>query len=401
MNKEAFIEKYAVDRFQTDSQKWDALEQRFGNGDLLSMWVADMEFKTSEKIIEVLSKRIEHGVFGYSFVARDYYQIFSKWMSVHHQFPIDKEWVRFSPGVVPAIYWMINAFTKPADACLILTPVYYPFHNAVKDTERKLVTVDLKNDKGYYTMDFNAIEKAIIDHQVRLFIMCSPHNPVGRVWSETELEKIMEICKRHQVLIVSDEIHQDIIPGDKKFIPAAIVDSGKYRNQLITLSAASKTFNLASLVHGHIIISDEKLRQRYDEYAKKVNHAEENLIGMIATKAGYQDGEEWLAGLLEVIRDNYNYVKKSFEEQAKEIVVSPLEGTYLLFLDLRSYIEPENTKEFIQDKCRLAVDYGEWFGDNFKGFIRLNLATHPKYVEEAVTRIILEISKLSDKKKAI
>lgn len=153
MNKEAFIEKYAVDRFKTDSQKWDALEQRFGNGDLLSMWVADMEFKTSEKIIEAISKRIEHGVFGYSFVAGDYYQIFSKWMSVHHQFPIDKEWVRFSPGVVPAIYWMINAFTKPADACLILTPVYYPFHNAVKDTERKLVTVDLKNDKGYYTMD--------------------------------------------------------------------------------------------------------------------------------------------------------------------------------------------------------------------------------------------------------
>lgn len=394
MNKETFIEKYAVDRHKTDSLKWDDLEQRFGKADLLSMWVADMEFKTSEKIIAAISKRLEHGVFGYSFVPDDYYQIFSQWMNTHHRFPIEKEWVRFSPGVVPAIYWMINAFTNPGDACLVLTPVYYPFHNAVNDTNRQLVTVDLINDNGYYTMDYNAIEQAIINHQVRLFIMCSPHNPVGRVWSEEELEAILDICRRHQVLVVSDEIHQDIIPGTKKFIPAAIVADGIYRSNLITLSAASKTFNLASLVHGHIVITDENLRQHYDSYTKKVNQAEVNLIGIIATKAGYQEGVAWLDSLLEVIRDNYAYVKKCFNEQANKIIVSPLEGTYLLFLDLRSYIQPEETKAFIQDKCQLAVDYGEWFGVNFKGFIRLNLATHPKYVKKAVSRIILEINKM-------
>jgi cystathionine beta-lyase len=394
MTTDEFVKKYAVDRYGTSSLKWDALDVRFGDPDLISMWVADMEFKTCEKVIEAMVERSKHGVFGYSYIPDDYFTVFSNWMEKRHNFPIEKEWVRFSSGVVITLYWMMNAFTNPGDACMIFTPVYYPFHNAVKDTGRKLVTVDLVNNNGYFTIDYNAVEKMIIENEVKLFIQCSPHNPAGRVWTEEELNQILGICKKHNVLVISDEIHQDIIIGDKKFIPSGIVGGGKYLDNLITVSAASKTFNLAGLLNSHIVICDEKLRKRYDEYAKKVNQAEVNVMGITATQAAYAYGEEWLENILEIIRKNYQYIKEELNNKAPDIVVTPLEGTYLLLLDLRKCIKPEDTKAFIQDKCRLAVDFGEWFGANFKGFVRLNLATDPKYVKQAVANIVDVIGKL-------
>jgi cystathionine beta-lyase len=389
-----FVKKYSVDRYGTSSLKWDALDVRFGDPDLLSMWVADMEFKTCEKVIEAMVERTRHGVFGYSYIPDDYYKAFSHWMEKRHGFPIEKEWVRFASGVVTTLYWTINAFTNPGEACMIFTPVYYPFHNAVKDTGRKLVTVDLVNNNGHFTIDYAAVENAIVENEVKLFIQCSPHNPAGRVWTEEELDQILGICKKHNVLVVSDEIHQDIIIGDKKFIPSAIVRDGKYLDNLITVSAASKTFNLAGLLHNHIVICDEKLRKRYDAYAKTVNQAEVNVMGVIATQAAYTYGEEWLENMLEIVRMNYRYIKEELNNKTPEIVVTPLEGTYLLLLDLRKYIKPEDTKAFIQDKCRLAVDFGEWFGANFKGYVRLNLATDPKYVQRATANIVEVIGKL-------
>lgn len=389
-----FVEKYAVNRYGTQSLKWDALDVRFGDPELLSMWVADMEFRTCDTISAAMAERVKHGVFGYSYISDDYYKAFSGWMEKRHGFPIEKEWVRFATGVVTTLYWMINAFTKPGDACLILTPVYYPFHNAVKDTGRKLVTLDLTNTDGYFTMDGAAIEKAIVENQVKLFIQCSPHNPAGRVWTEAELEMVLAICKKHGVLVVSDEIHQDIIVGDKKFIPAAIVKDGLYRDNLITVSAASKTFNLAGLLHNHIVICDEALRKQYDAYAKTVNQTEVNVMGMVATQAAYAHGEEWLEQLLTVIRENCRHITNELRANAPEIVITPLEGTYLLLLDLRNYIKPSETKAFIQDRCGLAVDFGEWFGENFKGFVRLNLATDPKYVQAAAANIIKQIQAL-------
>lgn len=394
MTTNEFVKRYSVDRYGTSSLKWDALDVRFGDPDLLSMWVADMEFKTCEKVIEAMVERTRHGVFGYSYIPDDYYKAFSHWMEKHHRFPIEKEWVRFASGVVTTLYWTINAFTNPGEACMIFTPVYYPFHNAVKDTGRKLVTIDLANNNGHFTIDYAAVENAIVENEVKLFIQCSPHNPAGRVWTEEELDRILGICKKHNVLVISDEIHQDIIIGDKKFIPSAIVRDGKYLDNLITVSAASKTFNLAGLLHNHIVICDEKLRKKYDAYAKTVNQSEVNVMGVIATQAAYTYGEEWLENLLEIIRTNYRYIKDELNNKAPEIVITPLEGTYLLLLDLRKYIKPEDTKAFIQDKCRLAVDFGEWFGANFKGFVRLNLATDPKYVQRATANIIDVIGKL-------
>lgn len=387
MIKEEFLKKYLVDRRGTDCSKWDGLEQKFGEKDLLAMWVADTEFKTCDAIVEALEKRCRHGVFGYSMVPDRYYDIFSKWMERRYGFAVKKEWVRFSTGCVTGISWMIHAFTQPGDACMILTPVYYPFHNVVTNNNRKLVKVDLNYEDGYFTMNYEAIERAVVENQVKMFLMCSPHNPAGRMWKEEELDRVLSICKEHHVLVVSDEIHQDIIFEGKRFVPAAMVSGGKYRDMVITLNSASKTFNLATLIHSHIIITDERLRNVYDKFASGLNRTEISIMGMEAAMAGYEKGEEWLNSVLEIIYDNYLYLKETLESRLSGVRVCSMEGTYLPMIDLRACVEPEKTQDFVQKKCRLAVDYGEWFGDGYKGFIRMNLATDPAYVRQAVERL--------------
>lgn len=390
MEKQEFLSKYLVDRHGTDSFKWDDLKARYGETDLISMWVADMEFKTCDAIREAMIRRVEHGVFGYSIVSDAYYRVFSDWMEKRYNFPIKKEWVRFATGCVTAIAYMINAFTQPNDACLILTPVYYPFHNVVTNNGRKLVQVGLCYEDGCFTMDYEAIEKAIVENDVKLFLQCSPHNPAGRVWTEEELDKVLSVCQRHNVLVVSDEIHQDLVLAERPFVPAAVVSGGKYRDIVLTLSSASKTFNLATLIHSHIIITNPELMARYDRFASALNRTEVSIMGAIATQAGYSHGGEWLGNVLEIVRDNYNYLKAELNKALPQVTVCCLEGTYLVLLDLRRLIPPDRTKDFIQGKCRLAVDYGEWFGKEYQGFVRLNLATDPQYVKQAVGNLIRE-----------
>ena len=387
MQKEKFLKEYLVERKGTYSLKWDALDKRFGNADLISMWVADMEIKAPKEVIEALKERCEHGVFGYSYVSDEYYSSVINWLKEKHNYEIKKEWLRFTNGVVTAIYCFVNIFTKVDDAILILTPVYYPFHNAVKDNNRKLITCDLKNTDGYFTIDYDEVEKKIVENNVKLFIQCSPHNPAGRVWKEEELAKILEICKKHNVLVISDEIHQDIIMKGYKHIPSAIVANGKYADNLITVSAASKTFNLAGLIHSNIIISNAELRKKYDDEIKKINQTEISILGMLATQVAYEKGSEWLENVKEIIEDNFNYLKTELNKHIPEITITNLEGTYLVFLDLRKIIPIDKVKEFIQDKCNLAIDFGEWFGASFKGFIRINLATDPEIVKKAVENI--------------
>ena len=394
MQKEKFLKEYLVERKGTYSLKWDALDKRFGNADLISMWVADMEIKAPKEVIEALKERCEHGVFGYSYVSDEYYNSVINWLKEKHNYEIKKEWLRFTNGVVTAIYCFVNIFTKVDDAILILTPVYYPFHNAVKDNNRKLITCDLKNTDGYFTIDYDEVEKKIVENKVKLFIQCSPHNPAGRVWKEEELARILEICKKHNVLVISDEIHQDITMKGYKHIPSAIVANGKYADNLITVSAASKTFNLAGLIHSNIIISNAELRKKYDEEIKKINQTEISILGMLATQVAYEKGSEWLENVKEIIEDNFNYLKTELNKHIPEIIITNLEGTYLVFLDLRKIIPIDKVKEFIQDKCNLAIDFGEWFGASFKGFIRINLATDPEIVKKAVESIIFEYKKL-------
>lgn len=391
MTAQEFCNKYSVERMGTNSLKWDALEARFGEADLISMWVADMDFMVPEEVRNALIQRIEHGVFGYSYVPDSYYEATINWQKKHHGNTLEKEWFRFGTGVVGVLYGMVNAFTKPKESVMIISPVYYPFHNAVKDTDRNLVLHELVNKDGIYSLDFEQFERDIKEQEVKLLIHCSPHNPVGKVWTAQELETLFEICKRNHVLVLSDEIHQDIILGEKKHIPAFSIKNGEYMDNLIIVTAASKTFNIAGLIHCHLFIADRKIREKYDAYVKTVNQTETNIMGYVATEAAYNYGEEWLEGLLNVVKENRDYIQAEFKAHLPKAIFTPLEGTYLQWIDMRPYLGTENIKEFIQGKCSIALDYGEWFSPTGHGFIRLNLATQPKYVKQAVQNMINNI----------
>ncbi|PID26005.1 MalY/PatB family protein [Sporosarcina sp. P7] len=388
MNKEEFLERYAIDRKGTNSLKWDKLEERFGDADLLAAWVADMEFKAPEQVIEALKEKVDFGVFGYTYAPESYFEAFIKWEREHHGYEVKEEWMRFSTGVVTALYWFVNAFTKPTEAVIILSPVYYPFANAVKDTGRTLISSELINTAGIYTIDFEDFEKQIVENDVKLFIHCTPHNPVGRVWTAEEAEKLLSICEKHDVLVVSDEIHHDMTFGNHTHIPSAIVAEGKYAERVITVTSASKTFNLAGLLTSQIIIENKALLKQFDTFVKSVSQTEVNMLGMTAAEAAYNHGSDWLEGLREVVKSNERYAVEQFAKHAPKLIVTPLEGTYLLWIDLRAHIQPDGVKEFVQDTCKLAIDYGEWFGKNSKGFIRLNLGTKPHYIKQAVDSII-------------
>lgn len=393
MDAQTFVRRYAVDRRHTNCVKWDMLDETFGDFDLLPLWVADMEFAAPEAVIEALRARIDHGAFGYTYVPDDYYEAFFHWMDVRHGYRPEKEQVRFTSGVVDGLYRLVNAFTEPGDAVAVLNPVYYPFHHAVEETGRRLVTGRLHHDQGRFSIDFEDLETKLAEHEVKMLIHCSPHNPVGRVWLRDELERLFALCAEHDVLIVSDEIHQDFVMPGHRHIPAPLVGDGRYNNRLFVLNAASKTFNLAAMAHSHLIIPNETLRERYDAYARRYNHVSFNMLGALATAAAYRGGETWLDGLLQVIVRNERLLRDKVKQGLPGAILSPLEGTYLAFLDLRAVVPPEETETFVQGACRLAVDYGEWFGPDYRGFIRLNLATDPRYVAEAADRLVAEAAR--------
>lgn len=393
MTPQQFCRRYSVDRKGTSSLKWDALQERFGDADLAAMWVADMEFQAPPQVLDALVERVRHGVFGYTFTPDSYYEALGEWFCSRHGVRVQREWIRFAPGVVTSLYWLVNAFTRPQDAVAIFTPVYYPFRNAVKDTGRRLVTCDLINQDGVYTMDLERFEREIVEQKVTLLIQCSPHNPVGRVWREEELCALLELCRRHGVLVISDEIHQDIIPGERRQISALSAGEGGFRENLAVVSAPSKTFNLAGLLHSQIFIPDGALRKRYDAYAGTICPAGGDILGMTAAQAAYRHGGEWLEDLVEVIRNNRDIIAGALKRKVPGAVVSPLEGTYLLWVDLRACVPPNKVKELVQDRCRLAVDYGEWFGDAGRGFIRLNLATDIRYAQYAADQLVEHLSR--------
>lgn len=376
-----------VDRKNTNCNKWDNLETKFGKSDLLAMWVADMDFKIPECVREALLKYVEMGAVGYYKVPDSYYEAFINWEEKHYGLKVEKEWIRFSPGVVTAFNWIIQIMTKPEDAIIVTTPVYYPFLNAVDNNQRKLVTSDLINTNGEYTIDFEDFEQKIIDNNVKLFIMSSPHNPVGRVWKKWELEKLLDICRKHQVFVIADEIHQDLTYNGHQNIPAYTV--GDHKDMMIAITAPSKTFNLAGAQNSVIMIADENLRNKWDSYIAGMHMENGNAFGYIAAEAAYTGGEEWWLAVKDRIYKNYTYLKETLETNLPNAVVSSLEGTYLVWIDLRKCAEPSKIKEIVLEKCKLAVDFGDWFGgEKFDGFIRINLATSLENVKLAAEALI-------------
>jgi len=365
-----------VDRRGTNCAKWDGLEGQYGVKDLHAMWVADMDIRAPRCVLDALHQYVSQGAFGYYCVPDSYYEAFIRWEKKHHGLNVDREWLRFSPGVVAGFNWCVQMLTRPQDSVIVTTPVYYPFLYAINDNGRRLISSDLINDGGVYSIDFDDFEKKITENEVKLFILCSPHNPVGRVWKREELARLFEICRRHNVRIVSDEIHQDIVFGDHQNVPALSI--GDYDDILISLTAPSKTFNLAGAQNSFVIIPGAELRGRWDEFTRglRVNG---NAFGYIAAEAAYTGGEEWYRAVLQQIEENYGYLCRRIAEDLPGAVVSPLEGTYLAWIDLRAYVAAADADKIIVEKCRLAPDFGDWFGgERFAGFARFNLATSPE-----------------------
>ena len=385
-----------VDRKNTDCFKWDGLENTFSRGDLLAMWVADMDFRVPECVRRRLSDYIELGAFGYYNPPEGYYNAFIGWERRYHGYEVKREWMRFAPGVVPAFNWLVRILTEEGDPVAVMPPVYYPFMRAVENNGRRLVNCPLLRTEQGYEMDYESFEETLEREGVKLFIFCSPHNPVGRVWKKEEIKRMLDICRRHDVRVISDEIHHDIIMSGNEHTPAAIAGgpAGVYDDMLVTLTAATKTFNLAAVQNSIVIIPDEEMRSAWDKFAKEISLSGGNAFGYIAAQSAYEEGRPWLEELLAVIEGNYRYLRERLEAELPEVKIAELEGTYLMWIDLSAYVDPADLKagameRLMEDGCGIAADYGSWFGgDAYAGCIRLNLATSRENIGIAADSII-------------
>jgi len=383
-----------LERRGTDCSKWDNLEAMFGNPDLHAMWVADMDFKEPECITKALLDHISTTALGYYITPDRYYNAFMGWWKQHHGYEIQKDWICFAPGVVPALHWLVEALTRPGDPIIVLTPVYYPFFGAIQQHGRRLVQCDLNDDNGIFTIDFEKFEKTIVEEGVKAFILCSPHNPVGRAWTCDELRQLTDICKKHGVQVFSDEIHADFVYREEGHHPTAVcAEDGSC---IITLASASKTFNLAGMKNAFVVIPDEDTRKKYKDYQGSICEGSGASLGYIAYTAAYEEGYEWLQELKAAIKENEQYAIDAFKAAGLDVVLSPLEGTYLLCIDLKNYIKGDEMKEFLQDRCNLALDYGSWFGgDRFATLCRMNLATSLDNVKIGIDAMVRELKKLA------
>ena len=346
-----------VDRRNSNSNKWDSLEGTFGADGLLPFWIADMDFRIDEHIIRAMHDYVEFGVPGYYKVPDSYYQAFIDWEKSEHGFEVNREWLRFSPGIVVGFHIAVQVLTEPGDGVLITTPVYYPFSNSIRNNDRKIVASELVNKDGYYHIDFDDFESKIRENNVRAFILCSPHNPVCRVWTEDELKSMLDICRRYGVSVITDEIHQDLVFGDNKHIPTLSV--AEENDRLIMFAAASKTFNIAALQNSFVVIPNPKLRDEWDGFMAGLRINQGNAMGYVATEAAFRYGKEWLDEVRKTICGNYEYICESFAEKLPGVVMTPLEGTYLAWADFGAYLAPDEIQPFMQDKCKLAFDYGQ------------------------------------------
>jgi len=378
-----------IDRRNTNSIKHDFAAE-YGKPDgLIPLWVADMDFKVPRCITEALAKSVEHSVFGYSEAKENgaYFVAVQKWFSQRFGFDVDADWLVKTPGLVFAMNAAIRAFTKQCDAILIQPPVYGPIKRCVETNGRKLVTNPLVYANGEYRIDIKDFEDKIVKNDVRLFILCSPHNPVGRVWEKDELAQIGEICLKHNVLVVSDEIHCDFVyEGNRHTIFGAICES--FLSNSIICTAPSKTFNIAGLQASNTFIADPELRQKFIQEICKTGYGKLNTMALVATQAAYENGGEWLGELLAYLKRNYNYAKDFIAANLPKARLAELQGTYLLWLDLSSYgLSESELDRIIVEKAGLWVNKGSEFGDEGNGFVRINIGCPLSILEKAFARL--------------
>ena len=383
--------KYDFDRFidrrNTDCIKWDFGMQRKGRDDLLPLWVADMDFRLPEEVIKDITDRVQHGVFGYTDPGDKYRNIVKEWYERRHGFTFDGEDITVTPGVVYAIAIAIRSFTEPGDAVIIQQPVYYPFSETIVLNKRKVVNNQLIYKDGHYEIDFEDFEKKIIDNNVKMFLLCSPHNPVGRVWTEAELTRLAEICDRHRVYVFADEIHSDFVyPGFKHTSFMSLAP--ELRKRLVLGTSPSKTFNLAGLQVANIIIPDKEMHRSFDRENEAAGYSQPNVLGMVACMSVYTKGEQWLDELLEYLKGNLDYVRKFVAENLPGVKLIEPEGTYLIWLDFSKVVDNhKELEDIIVNKAKLWLDPGIIFGRETNLFERINIACPRSVLEQAMEQL--------------
>ena len=376
-----------VDRHGTKCLKYDFAKERGRSDDMLPLWVADMDFPTAPGIQKSLSDAVAHGIYGYSEGKDDYFQAAAGWYEKHFGWKVEKEWLIKTPGVVFALAMAVKAYTKEGDAVLLQQPVYYPFSEVIADNGRRIVdnTLELKED-GKYHINFEDFEQKVKENHVKLFLLCSPHNPVGRVWTKEELLRIGTICREHQVLVFSDEIHFDFIWSGEHHVFQEVDPS--FREFTITATAPSKTFNLAGLQQSNIFIPNEKIRKAFIHQYQVSGLDELNTFGIAATQAAYNHGDEWYEAMKKYVWENICYAKNFIDQRIPDVKMNLPEGTYLFWLDFQKLgLSADELENLIVHKAGLWLDSGRIFGASGEGFQRINAACPRSTLQEALERI--------------
>ena len=371
-----------IPRRHTNSYKWDGTT----DSDVLPLWVADMDFRTAPAITEALKQRVEHGIFGYTRVPDEYYEAVTAWFKRRHGWDIRREWMIYTSGVVPAISAIIKALTGPGDKVLVQTPVYNCFFSSIRNNGCEVASSPLVYEDRTYRMDLEDLERKASDEKTKVMLLCNPHNPAGRVWTREELTAVGEICIRHGVTVVSDEIHCELVYSGHRHIPFASISDDFLRHS-VTCVSPSKAFNIAGLQIANIIAPDETMRRRIDKAININEVCDVNPFGVIATMAAYNEGEEWLGQLLDYLWQNYLFLVEFCRTQLPDFPVARLEGTYLAWMDCRALgIGSEELEQLLVGEAKLWLNAGTMYGAEGEGFMRWNLACPRSVLEQALAR---------------
>lgn len=376
-----------IDRKNTNCLKYDFAVQRGKPENILPLWGADMDFCISSYIQDALVRQVEHGIYGYSDTKTEYFNAVSSWMEKHHDWKVEEKWMIKTPGIVFALAMAVKAFTEKGDGVLICQPVYYPFSEVIADNERRIVdsTLVLEED-GKYHIDLKDFEEKIVREKVKLFLLCNPHNPVGRVWTGEELIALGDICKKHQVIVVSDEIHEDLVFKGKHHVFVNLKE--EFKEFAIVCTAPSKTFNIAGLQVSNIFIPNHELRRKFKKQIDAAGYSQLNAVGLAACEAAYRYGEEWYNAMISYVKENIAYTKSYIESNIPRIKMIETEGTYLVWIDFRGLaLSNRDLEDLIVKKSGLWLDSGAIFGPAGEGFQRLNVACARATLTEALERL--------------
>ena len=382
-----------IDRMGTGSVKWDGLKERFGSDGMLPLWIADMDFPSPEPVARAVAERAAHPIYGYPYRGESYYDSFIAWEKKHWGWDVEREWCGYVPGVVCGVASALMGFTAPGDGVLIMPPVYHPFRLTIQSQGRRVVNAPMKLENGRFEIDFEALEAGA--REARAMILCSPHNPTGRLFTREELEKIADVCERNGLLVISDEIHSDLVFWGKKHIPFAMVNDWA-REHSITLMAPSKTFNIAGLVASVSVVPNAKLRAQMEHIVSGWMHVGGgNVFGIVAMRAAYAEGEEWYVQMLKYLEGNIDFLDEQLKKRVPQIKLIRPEATYIPLIDCRGLnIAPEKLQEFMLGTAKVAMNEGSLFGAEGSGFMRINLGTQRANLEEFVRRLEKAVAQL-------